>query len=234
MIRISIDLQLVDRLHDLADLLTTNANVLAANPVVPDAVKHPRVEVYADVAEQVRVLADAELARVEGVALVVPLTEAEAGRQLAGRFEALAAGLRANARRLTGFTADPVMAGRARVYRDVAAQLRMLAEVERLQHDRPTPPASPARVPAPVSAVALKASVRVPSVRPAFMEPLVAAVAARRRRGWSVARIALWLKGQLRDPQTERMHPCAERSFVSHVVRLVGQRRAAARGLCVA
>ncbi|MFF0145977.1 hypothetical protein ATK36_0464 [Amycolatopsis sulphurea] len=222
MTRISTDLLLVDRLHDLADLLVGNANRLAANPVVPDVVKHPRVEVYADVATQVRVLADAELARVEGIALVVPVTGAEAGRRVAGRFEALAAVLRANSRTLAGFTADPVMAGRARVYREVATQLRLLAEDERLQHDRPTPPVSAVRVPVPEpSRVALAVAARVPSVRPVFTEPLVAAVTARRRRGWSVARLALWLRTVLRDPQMPGLHPCADRSFVSFLVRLL-------------
>ncbi|WP_240687257.1 hypothetical protein [Amycolatopsis suaedae] len=58
-------------------------------------------------------------------------------------------------------------------------------------------------------------------VRPAFMEPLVDAIAKRHRAGWSVARLTLWLRSTLVDPQTGEVCAVADRSFVAYVVALL-------------
>ncbi|QRP47413.1 hypothetical protein [Amycolatopsis sp. FDAARGOS 1241] len=223
MARTSTELHVVERFHDLADTLVRNANALTGNPDLPAAVVWPRADVYVDVATQVRLLADAELARVEGLALVLPLTAAQ---RAAEQFEWLAGQLAGNARTLRAFTTDPAMVARARVYRDVAVQVRLLAAAEREQHGRPTPPATPARRPQP-SPLAARVAARLRTVRPEFTEPLVTAIATRRRAGWSVARLTLWLRTLLRDPQTGELHPCADRSFVSYVTGLLAGQAAA-------
>ncbi|AEK44801.1 hypothetical protein AMES_6081 [Amycolatopsis mediterranei S699] len=207
------------RFHDLADTLTRNAEVLRTAGL-PEVVVSVRATVYCDVAAQLRLLAEAEPAVAEGNPLVLVR---EDGPAVARRFEMLAGGLAANARVLTCGTSDAVMRRRAGVYRDVAAQVRLLAEAEReaeMASRRRTsrPPLSNLAGPCPVAA---KAAVRAPRVRPEFLDALVAAIARRRAQGWSVARLTLWLRTTLRDPQTGAAHPCAERSFVSYVTALL-------------
>lgn len=58
-------------------------------------------------------------------------------------------------------------------------------------------------------------------VRPAFMEPLVEAIAKRFRAGWSVARLSLWLRTTLRDPQTDEVCVVADRWFVAYITGLL-------------
>lgn len=206
------------RFADLADTLTRNAALLSSAGL-PETVTGVRVAVYDDVAAQLRLLAEAEAT--DGNPLVLAAGSGTA--QVARRFELLAGLLAANARVLTRGTRDVMMHRRAGVYRDVAAQLRLLAETEREAAEARPPRAS--RVPlsntAPVSPVVSQVAVRVPRVRPEFLESLVVAIAKRRGQGWSVARLTLWLRTTLRDPQTHAVHPCAERSFVSYVTALL-------------
>ncbi|MEV6876942.1 hypothetical protein [Amycolatopsis sp. NPDC051128] len=208
------------RFRDLADTLTRNAALLSTAGL-PEIVTGVRATVYGDVAAQLRLLAEAEPAAAEGNPLV--LVREDGTAVVARRFERLAGLLAANARVLTRGTRDAVMHRRAGVYRDVAAQVRLLAEAERevAVASRPhtsRPPLSNLAGPCPVAA---KAAVRAPRVRPEFLEALVAAIAKRRGQGWSVARLTLWLRTTLRDPQTDAVHPCAERSFVSYVTGLL-------------
>jgi hypothetical protein len=109
------------------------------------------------------------------------------------------------------------------VYRDVAAQLRLLAADERQAAVTAAPRTSrpPRSNTAPLSPIVVAAAVRAPRVRAEFVEPLSAAIAARRGRGWSVSRLTLWLRATLRDPQTGAAHPCADRTFVGYVTRLL-------------
>lgn len=215
------------RFRDLADTLTRNASVLRSAGL-PEAVVTVRATVYGDVAAQLRMLA-AEQEQTAGTLLAAVPAEAEAAVGTARRFELLAGLLAANARTLTRGTRDAVMHRRAGVYRDVAAQLRMLAAAElstaaahRNQVSRP-----PLSNTAPVSLVAVKAAKRAGRVRPEFVEALVAAIAKRRAQGWSVARLTLWLSTTLRDPQTDAAHPCAQRSFVAYVTGLLAPHPAA-------
>ncbi|GAA3554301.1 hypothetical protein GCM10022222_42450 [Amycolatopsis ultiminotia] len=68
-------------------------------------------------------------------------------------------------------------------------------------------------------------------VRPAFMEPLVDAIAKRHRAGWSVGRLTLWLRATLTDPQTGEVCVVAQRSFVAYVTGLLaGDEATATRG----
>ncbi|MBB5852517.1 hypothetical protein ACFQ05_04450 [Amycolatopsis umgeniensis] len=214
---------ITSRFRALAALLTRNATVLEASGL-PGEVVAPRSTVYRDVAAQLNLQAGVEGERAAGNPLVLVLSEYETALAMAHRFELLAGQLTANARILTAGTSDVVMRRRARVYRDVAAQVRLLARFEvdeatarRIRAQRPVTEAL--RMP---SRVARQAATRAPRVRAAFLEVLVAAIAKRRRRGWSVARLTLWLRGELRDPQTGAVHPCAEKSFVSYVVALLG------------
>ncbi|SEB28759.1 hypothetical protein SAMN04489727_2143 [Amycolatopsis tolypomycina] len=208
------------RFADLADTLTRNAALLSAAGL-PEVVTGVRVAVYGDVAAQLRLLAEAEPTAAEGNPLV--LVREDGPAVVARRFEMLAGLLAANARVLTRGTRDAVMHQRAGVYRDVAAQVRLLAAAEReaAMASRPRtsrPPLSNLAGPCPVAA---KAAKRAPRVRPEFLDALVAAIAKRRAQGWSVARLTLWLRTTLRDPQTGAVHPCAERSFVSYVTALL-------------
>jgi hypothetical protein len=208
------------RFRDLADTLTRNATLLSAAGL-PEIVTGVRVTVYGDIAAQLRLLAEAEPAAAEGNSLV--LVREDGPAVVARRFETLAGLLAANARVLTRGTRDAVMHRRAGVYRDVAAQVRLLAAAEReaaVAH-RPHTSRPPLSNTAPISPIVAKAAVRVPRVRPEFLEALVAAIAKRRAQGWSVARLTLWLRTTLRDPQTDQVHPCAERSFVSYVTTLL-------------
>lgn len=213
----------VDRFRDLADLLTRNATVLDGSGL-PEEMVSLRTAVYRDVATQLRLLADVEVEQAAGNPLVVALPEDENAMVVARRFERLAGLLTANARTLTGFTTDTVMRDRAAVYRDVAVQIRMLAqhEVEQVQarkNHTTRPPLS--TVMAGPNPIAAKAATRAPKVRPAFLDALVHEIAKRRRQGWSVARLTLWLRTSLRDPQTDHVHPCAQRSFVTYVTALL-------------
>ncbi len=208
------------RFRALADTLTRNAALLSAAGL-PEAVVSVRATVYGDVAAQLRLLAETELEAAEGNPLV--LVREDGPAVVARRFEMLAGLLAANARVLTRGTRDAVMHRRAGVYRDVAAQVRLLAETEReaAMASRPhtsRPPLSNLAGPCPVAA---KAAKRAPRVRPEFLDALVGAIATRRAAGWSVARLTLWLRTTLRDPQTDAVHPCAERSFVSYVTALL-------------
>jgi hypothetical protein len=213
---------LVARFADLADTLTRNATILAAAGL-PEIVTEVRVAVYGDVAAQLRLLAEAEQTHAAGNPLAVVLADADLAAGTARRFEALAAQLCANARILTRRTADAVMHRRAGVYRDVAAQVRRLAlaELENAMARRPRTSRPPLSNTTPISPIVAKAAVRVPRVRPEFLEALVAAIAKRRRANWSVARLTLWLRTTLRDPQTDQIHPCAQRSFVAYVTTLL-------------
>ncbi|MEV6621034.1 hypothetical protein AB0M83_02500 [Amycolatopsis sp. NPDC051106] len=215
------------RFADLADTLTRNARVLATAGL-PEVVTEVRVAVYGDVAAQLRLLAEAEPSYTAGNPLVLVPAAEDTAVSVARRFEALAGLLAANARVLTRRTADAVMHRRAGVYRDVAAQLRLLAADEREAAVAAAPRSSrpPLSNTAPLSPVVARAAVRVPQVRPEFLEALVSAVAKRRGQGWSVARLTLWLRTTLRDPQTDAIHPCAERSFVAYVTALLAARPA--------
>ncbi|MEV4599471.1 hypothetical protein AB0K15_18925 [Amycolatopsis sp. NPDC049253] len=209
------------RFRDLADTLTRNATILATAGL-PETVMSVRAEVYRDVAAQLHLLAEAEAT--EGNPLVVVLAETDAAIAVARRLEQLAGQLTRNARLLTTRTTDPVMHCRATVYRDVAAQARLWAEDEAAHAAaRPRytsrPPLS--TVLAGPNPLVEQAAIRAPRVRPAFLDALVDSIAARRRQGWSVARLTLWLRTTLRDPQTDAIHPCAQRSFVSYVTELL-------------
>jgi hypothetical protein len=212
------------RLSGLADTLTRNAAVLTGAGL-PEVVTGVRAAVYGDVAAQLRLRIESDQ-QTAGNPLVVALAADEAAGVAAGvarEFEALAGLLAANARLLVRRTGDVVMHRRAGVYRDVAAQLRLLAADERQAAVAMAPRTSrpPLSNTAPLSPIVLAATVRAPRVRPEFLEPLVAAVAKRRHQGWSVARLTLWLRTTLRDPQTDLVHPCAQRSFVSYVTSLL-------------
>ena len=208
------------RFRDLADTLTRNATLLSTAGL-PEGVVAVRATVYGDVAAQLRLLAEAEPTVAEGNPLV--LVREDGPAVVARRFEMLAGLLAANARVLTRGTRDVVMHRRAGVYRDVAAQVRLLAEVEReaAMASRSRTSRPPLSNTAPLSPVVARAAVRASRVRPEFLDALVAAIAKRRAQGWSVARLTLWLRTTLRDPQTDAVHPCAERSFVSYVTALL-------------
>lgn len=207
------------RFRNLADMLTRNAEFLSTAGL-PEVVVSVRATVYRDVATQVRMLAESEVELAEGNPLVVALPDRDIAAQVARRFERLAGLLASNAKVLTAATTDAVMQRRAGVYRDVATQVRMLArhEVEQAEArmSRITRPPMSTALAKPNPIVA-KAATRAPRVRPAFLDALVTAIAKRRRQGWSVARLTLWLRGTLRDPQTDAIHPCAQRSFVAYV-----------------
>ncbi|WP_410640699.1 hypothetical protein [Amycolatopsis sp. lyj-346] len=212
------------RLSGLADTLTRNAAVLTGAGL-PEVVTGVRVAVYGDVAAQLRLWIETG-PQTAANPLVVALAADDAAGVAVGvarEFEALAGLLAANARLLLRRTGDVVMHRRAGVYRDVAAQLRILAADERQAAVATGPRTSrpPLSNTAPLSPIVLAATVRAPRVRPEFLEPLIAAIAARRGRGWSVARLTLWLRAALRDPQTDHAHPCADRTFVSYVTRLL-------------
>jgi hypothetical protein len=216
------------RLSGLADTLTRNAAVLTGAGL-PEVVTGVRAAVYGDVAAQLRLWIESDQ-QTAGNPLVVALAADEAADEAAGvaagvarEFEALAGLLAANARLLVRRTGDVVMHRRAGVYRDVAAQLRLLAADERQAAVAMEPRTSrpPLSNTAPLSPVVVKAATRAPRVRPEFLDALVAAIAARRRAGWSVARLTRWLRTSLRDPQTDLVHPCAQRSFVSYVTSLL-------------
>ncbi|MGW4400683.1 hypothetical protein ACWEHA_35780 [Amycolatopsis nivea] len=218
------------RLSGLAELLTRNASVLAGSGL-PEIVTGVRAAVYADVAAQLRLRAETDPQTADNPLVAATADDTAAAAAVAGEFEALAGLLAANARLLTRRTADAVMHRRARVYRDVASQLRILAADERQAAVTATPQPrrrTPMPHPAPVSPIAAKAADRAPRVRPEFLDALVSAIAERRRKGWSVARLTLWLRTTLRDPQTDHVHPCAERSFVGYVTALLGAPRTAA------
>ncbi|MEU0794725.1 hypothetical protein ABZ342_32080 [Amycolatopsis sp. NPDC005961] len=208
------------RLSGLADTLTRNAAVLTGAGL-PEVVTGVRAAVYTDVAAQLRLWIETD-PQTAGNPLSVALTVDDAAAVaagVAGEFEALAGLLAANARLLVRRTRDLVMHRRAGVYRDVAAQLRILAADQREAAVTAVPRTSrpPLSNAAPLSPVVVKAATRAPRVRAVFLESLVAAIAARRRQHWSVARLTLWLRTSLRDPQTDLVHPCAQRSFVSYV-----------------
>lgn len=219
----TVSIEIADRFHDLADTLTHNATVLTAAGL-PEAVTSIRATVYGDVAEQLRLLADVEADHAEGNPLVVTAAVREVATAVARRFEQLAGLLAANARLLTRRTTEAGSLRRASVYRDVASQVRILAdeqarraEAHRLYESRP-----PLSNVTPLSRVAVQAATRAPGVRPAFLESLVAAIGKRRGQGWSVSRLTRWLRTSLRDPQTEQRHPCAQKSFVTYVTALLG------------
>jgi hypothetical protein len=115
------------------------------------------------------------------------------------------------------------MLRRAAVYRDVAVQVRLLGEDAALSVT--ARPRRVTRAPlsnlAPVSPIVVQAVTRAPRVRAAFLDALVDAIAKRRRAGWSVARLTLWLRTTLRDPQMDGTHPCARRPFVAYVTSLL-------------
>ncbi|MET8848008.1 hypothetical protein [Amycolatopsis sp. NPDC004625] len=207
------------RFRALADTLTRNAAVLAAAGL-PEIVTGVRVTVYGDVAAQLRLLAEAEQTPAGNPLVLVRDTGAGV---VARRLEMLAGLLAGNARVLTRRTRDAVMHRRAGVYRDVAAQLRLLATQEREAAVAALPRTSraPLSNAAPLSRVTVQAAGRAGRVRPEFLDALVTAMAKRRRAGWSVARLTLWLRTTLRDPQTDQVHPCAQRSFVSYVTALL-------------
>ncbi|MEV6644548.1 hypothetical protein [Amycolatopsis sp. NPDC051371] len=212
------------RLSGLADTLTRNAAVLTGAGL-PEVVTGVRATVYGDVAAQLRLWIESDQ-QTAGNPLVVAPTADEAAGVAAGvarEFEALAGLLVANARLLVRRTRDLVMHRRAGVYRDVAAQLQLLAADERQAAVAIAPRTSrpPLSNTAPLSPVVVKAATRTPRVRPEFLDAVVAAIAARRRAGWSVARLTRWLRNSLRDPQTDLVHPCAQRSFVSYVTSLL-------------
>ncbi|WP_326944521.1 hypothetical protein OG439_32545 [Amycolatopsis sp. NBC_01307] len=218
----TVNTEIAGRFHDLADTLVHNATVLSTAGL-PETVTAVRATVYGDVAAQLRLLADVEFDQAEGNPLVIAVAEDEITAAVTRRFGLLAGQLAANARILTARTADAVMARRAAVYRDVAAQVRLLADeaalsvtARRRQVSRP-----PLSNIAPVTPIAAKAASRAPRVRAEFLESLVDAIARRRRAGWSVARLTLWLRTSLRDPQTDAVHPCAQRSFVTYVTSLL-------------
>lgn len=218
----TVSTEIADRFHDLADTLTHNATVLSTAGL-PEIVTSVRATVYGDVAAQLRLLADVEFDQADGNPLVIVVTEDEIAAAVARRFGLLAGQLAANARIITTRTADVVLLRRAAVYRDVASQVRMLADeaaqlAEARSRQASRPPLSNT---APVSPIVAKAAARAPRVRAEFLVALVDAIARRRRQGWSVARLTLWLRTSLRDPQTDAVHPCAQRSFVAYVTSLL-------------
>ncbi|OKJ93841.1 hypothetical protein [Amycolatopsis sp. CB00013] len=225
----TVNTEIAARFHDLADTLVRNAAVLTSAGL-PESVTSVRAAVYGDVAEHLRLLADDEFDEGQCFPLARPVGEAEVASMVARRFEMFAGLLHANARVLTSGTTEPVMAQRAAVYRDVASQMRILAgEVHRLGEPRSRVSRPPLSNVAPVSPVVVRAATRAPKVRPAFLENVVAAIAKRRSQGWSVARLTRWLGTSLRDPQTDQVHPCAQRSFVSYVTDLLTTPAATAR-----
>ncbi|MEV0065380.1 hypothetical protein [Amycolatopsis sp. NPDC050768] len=214
---------IVGRFGALVKTLTRNAEVLT-KAGLPESVVAVRATVYLDVAAQLELLVKTEAEIAAGNPLVVVLSEADAAVVVARRLEQLAGQLTRNARLLTTRTTDPVMHRRAAVYRDVAATARLWADdaaAQAASRVRRTirPPLS--TVLATPNPVVEQAAARAPRVRPAFLDALVDAIAKRRRQGWSVARLTLWLRSTLRDPQTDAIHPCAERSFVSYVTELL-------------
>jgi len=209
------------RFRALAATLIRNADLLGTAGL-PEAVTATRVTVYRDVASQLRLLAAVDTDSAEGNPLVVTVPQEEAAAVVARGFELFAGQLATNARLLTTRTADAVMRARARVYRDVAAQARLWAEDARASlRPRLTTRLPLSTATAAPNPVAVKAATRAPRVRPAFLESLVDAIAKRRGQGWSVARLTLWLRTTLRDPQTDATHPCSERPFVAYVTRLL-------------
>ncbi|MFJ8912317.1 hypothetical protein [Amycolatopsis sp. NPDC102389] len=216
---------IVTKFRDLAALLTRNATVLEASGL-PVEVTALRSTVYRDVAAQLALLVEAEVDLAAGNPLVLPLHTETVETLVVRRFDRLADQLTANARVLVKGTSDAVMHRRARIYRDVASQVRMLA-----QHEADAATDRQARVPRVRSVfhevarmpsqVARQAATRAPRVRAAFLEVLVDAIAKRRRQGWSVARLTLWLRTSLRDPQTDHVHPCARKDFVRYVLGLL-------------
>ncbi|MFD6073658.1 hypothetical protein [Amycolatopsis lurida] len=214
---------IVTKFRDLGALLTRNAALLEASGL-PGEVTALRSTVYRDVAAQLGVLVEVEVEQAAGNPLVVPLHIEDVETVVVRRFTALADQLTANARALIKGTSEPVMHRRARIYQDVASQVRMLARHEadeatarRTQVERPVSTVL-AAVPNPV---ARQAATRAPRVRAVFVEALVDAIAKRRRQGWSVARLTLWLRTTLRDPQTDHVHPCARKEFVRYVLGLL-------------
>ncbi|WP_037321443.1 hypothetical protein [Amycolatopsis orientalis] len=211
------------RFRDLAALLTRNATILETSGL-PDEVVSPRSTVYRDVAVNLASLAAVEVEQAAGNPLVLPLRAEDAEALVTRRFERLADQLATNARVVTNGTSEPVMRRRATVYRDVATQLRMLARHEadeamaRRMRARRQAMTAIKLVP---NQIARQAATRAPRVRAVFVEALVDAIAKRRRQGWSVARLTLWLRTTLRDPQTDQVHPCAQKSFVSYVIALL-------------
>ncbi|MFD6073671.1 hypothetical protein [Amycolatopsis lurida] len=224
---------IVTKFRDLGALLTRNAALLEASGL-PGEVTALRSMVYRDVAAQLAVLVEVEAEQAAGNPLVVPLRDGDVEALVVRRFERLAGQLTANARALIKGTSEPVMRRRARIYQDVASQVRMLARHEadeatarrtRTQH----PPSTVlAAVP---NQVAQLAATRAPHVRAAFLEKLVDAIAKRRRQGWSVARLTLWLRTTLRDPQTDQVHPCARKEFVRYVIGLLAGATTAGRAV---
>ncbi|MGW4826663.1 hypothetical protein ACWEOG_03705 [Amycolatopsis japonica] len=218
----TVSTEIAARFRDLADTLARNAAVLTSAGL-PEVVTTVRATVYGDVAAQLRALARNEMEQTAGNPLVVVAAEDEIAAGVARRFEQLAGLLAANARVLVDRRPEAGLLARAGVYRDVAAQVRILAEdharqavMHRGRESRP-----PLSNVAPLSPVVVRAATRAPKVRPAFLENLVTAIAKRRNQGWSVARLTRWLRTSLRDPQTDQVHPCAQRSFVSYVTDLL-------------
>ncbi len=123
----TVSTEIAGRFHDLADTLTHNATVLSTAGL-PEIVTSVRATVYGDVAAQLRLLADVEFDQAEGNPLVVAAAAGEIAAAVARRFGLLAGHLAANARVLTARTVDAVLLRRAAVYRDVASQVRMLAD----------------------------------------------------------------------------------------------------------
>ncbi|MEU9687166.1 hypothetical protein [Amycolatopsis japonica] len=218
----TVSTEIAARFRDLADTLVRNAAVLTSAGL-PESVTTVRATVYGDVAAQLRTLAEDEAVQAAGNPLVVVAAEDDIAAGVARRFEQLAGLLASNARVLIRRTPEAGLLARAGVYRDVAAQVRLLAEdharqavMHRGQESR-----SPMSNLTPLSPVVVRAATRAPKVRPAFLENLVAAIAKRRNQGWSVARLTRWLRTSLRDPQTDYVHPCAQRSFVTYVTDLL-------------
>ena len=134
------------RFHDLADTLTRNATLLGTAGL-PEAVAAIRVTVYGDVAAQLRLLAEAEQDHVAAGNPLVLVREAGGGGGAAVRDAGRAAGRqRPDPDPRHG---DAVMHRRAGVYRDVAAQVRLLAEVEREAAMACRPPPAGRRCPTP-------------------------------------------------------------------------------------
>ncbi|RSM58962.1 hypothetical protein DMH03_23985 [Amycolatopsis sp. WAC 01376] len=218
----TVSIEIAARFGELADTLARNAAVLTSAGL-PESVTTVRATVYGDVAAQLRTLAEDEAAQSAGNPLVVVAAVGEVASAVARRFERLVGDLVANARLLVRRTTEAGLLARARVYRDVAAQVRILAEEQarRAEAHRRYESRPPLSNLAPLSPVVVRAATRAPKVRPAFLETLVAAIAKRRAQGWSVARLTRWLRESLRDPQTDHVHPCAQRSFVSYVTDLL-------------
>ncbi|WP_410580287.1 hypothetical protein [Amycolatopsis sp. lyj-108] len=214
---------IVMKFRDLGALLTRNAALLEASGL-PDEVVALRSTVYRDVAAQLALLVEVEAEQAAGNPLVVPLRDGDVEALVVRRFERLAGQLTANARALIKGTSEPVTRRRARIYQDVASQVRMLAQHEAdeatARRTRSQRPASTVLAAVP-NQVARQAATRAPRVRAVFLDKLLPEIAKRRRQGWSVARLTLWLRTTLRDPQTDQVHPCAQKSFVSYVIGLL-------------